>query len=183
MTFTAVVTSHAFPAGLRHILGQLRYQTRPADETIVLCSDTTDLARLKEEFPEAEFLERPDCGDWGHEKRAEGLERATGDWVGFFNDDDRYARDYLARMLAATGPDVDVVYCGWSTYPDCEFRLGSSTSGNFIVRRSLAQTVGWASRRYEADGDFIDALVAADARLARVNQVLYHHNAFPRRAR
>lgn len=175
-TFTAVVTSHARPHCLRRILGNLRYQTRPPDETIVLCSDTPDVARLREEFEDVEFLERPNRDDWGHEKRAEGLERATGTWVGFFNDDDSYVRDYVERMLAATDPDVDAVYCGWSTYPDCDFRLGSSTSGNFIVRRSLAVTVGWTSRRYEADGDFIDALVDAGARTVKVPHVLYFHN-------
>lgn len=174
-TFTAVVVSHARPDKLRHLLGNLRYQTRPADETIVLCSDTPDVTRLREDFPEAEFLERPPAGDWGHSARAEGLDRAACEWVGFFNDDDSYNRRYLELMLNETA-NHDVVYCGWNTYPACTFNLGSSTSGNFIVRRELGQQVGWTSRRYEADGDFIEALNTAGGRVARVDEVLYHHN-------
>jgi GT2 family glycosyltransferase len=176
MTFTAIVTSHANPSGLRTILGCLRYQTEPPDETIVLCSDTPDVLRLREDFPEAQFLERPNLNDWGHAKRAEGLELAEGDWVGFFNDDDSYTPDYIEKMLART-VDADVVYCGWNTHPGCTFNYGSSTSGNYIVRATLGRKVGYTSRRYEADGDFIEALNTAGARVYRVGEVLYHHNA------
>lgn len=182
VTFTAVVVSHAAPDACRSILGQLRYQTRPADETIVLCSDTPDIARLREEFPEAEFLERPNRDDWGHEKRAEGLERATGTFVGFFNDDDGYSRSYIDKMLStAKQHQADVVYCSWNEYPDCHFGLGSSTAGNFIVRTALAQQVGWAGRRYEADGDFIDAVGDRTERIVKVPEPLYTHNTFRRR--
>lgn len=176
VTFTAVVTSHARPDGLRAILGCLRYQTRPADETIVLCSDTPDVARLREDFPDVRFLERRNMNDWGHAKRDEGLWLANMDWVGFFNDDDSYTVDYIETMLAHAG-DNDVVYCGWSTYPDCDFRLGSSTSGNFIVRALVGRAVGWTSRRYEADGDFINALAHATRRIVKVPRTLYFHNA------
>lgn len=182
VTFTAIVVSHANPDGLRRTLGQLRYQTRPPDETLVFCADTPDLARFREEFDDVEFLERPRRNDWGHEDRAEGLDRATGRWTGWFNDDDKHDRTYLERMLGATDPDVDAVYCNWNEFTDCEFRLGSSTAANFIVRTSLARTVGWTSRRYEADGDFIDAFAnAAQGRVAKVTDLLYTHNAFPRR--
>lgn len=181
-TFTAVVTSHASPDACRSILGNLRYMTRSADETIVLVSDTPDVARLREEFPEAEFLERPNRDDWGHEKRAEGLARATGTFVGFLNDDDSYSRGYIEKMLtAARQHHADIVFCAWNEYPDCHFGLGSSTSGNFIVRTSLAQRVGWMSRRYEADGDFINALADATDRIVKVDEQLYTHNSFRRR--
>lgn len=178
MTFTAVVTSHARPDQLRRLLGNLRYQTRPPDETIVLCSDTPDVMRLREDFPDVKFVERDNLNDWGHAKRAEGLWLANMDWVGFFNDDDSYDLGYVEKMLAATA-EADVVYCGWSTYPQCAFRLGSSTSGNFIVRGLVGRAVGWISRRYEADGDFIDALAAATDRIVYVPQVLYTHNRQP----
>jgi glycosyl transferase family 2 len=183
VTVTAVVCSHANPDGLRHILGSLRYQTRPPDETLVYCSDTPDLLRLREDFPEAQFHERPNLDDWGHEKRAEGLDRATSEWVGFFNDDDSYHVSYLERMLAvaaATGGGqtaaADVVYCGWNTYPACTFTYGSSTSGNFLVRTRFAQKVGYPTRRYEADGDFIEMLNNAGAVKYKLEDTIYFHN-------
>lgn len=178
-TFTAVVTSHANEKGLRFVLGQLKYQTRPPDETIVFYSDTPGAARLREHFPEAEFLERPNRDDWGHDKRAEGLLRAASDWVGWFNDDDTYDRTYLEKMLAA-GELGDVVYCGWNTKPDCRFVLGSSTSGNFIVKTATARYAGYPEDRvYETDGLFINRIAAVAPTVVRVSDVLYWHNQQP----
>jgi len=112
--------------------------------------------------------------DWGHEKRAEGLQMATQDYVGFFNDDDSYDLSYLEKMLSI--PDADAVFCSWNTIPDCTFNGASSTSGNFVVRRELAQRIGYTSRRYEADGDFIEAINASGAAVFRINELLYRHN-------
>lgn len=176
MTFTAVVVSHANEPGLRRMLGCLRYQTRPPDEVLVFCSDTRDLARLREDFPEATFSEQPDLADWGHDKRATGLAQAGSEWVGFFNDDDDYDRHYIEQMLAE-GSAADVVFCEWNENPGCEFRLYQSTAGNFIVRSNLGRAVGWAGRDYEADGRFIEALNSARARVVKVADRLYTHNA------
>lgn len=175
-SFTAVVTSHANATGLRHMLGQLRYQTRPPDETLVFCSDTPDVARLREEFPEAEILERPNMDDWGHAKRAEGLERASRRWVGFFNDDDSYHRGYIEAMLnAATIANVGAAWCDWNGKPGCGFALNESTSGNFIVRTDVAREAGYTDRVYEADGLFINK-VAALTTAVKVRDGLYQHN-------
>lgn len=175
MTFTAVVVSHANERGLRTMLGNLLYQTRKPDEIVVVCSDTDDLARLSEDFPGVVFLNAPDRGDWGHEKRAVGLDVASGEWIGWFNDDDSYDVAYLERLLAHE-EDGDAVYCAWNEQPHCEFRKYQSTAGNFVCRTDLARQVGWHGRSYEADGIFIDGLVAAGARVVRVDDVLYHHN-------
>jgi hypothetical protein len=175
VTFTAVVVSHANEPGLRSILGCLRYQTRPPDETIALCSNTR-LPDLREDFPDVTFLAVENQNDWGHEKRATGLAAASCDWVGFFNDDDSYSLDYLERMLAEAA-EADAVFCEWNENPGCDFHIYRSTAGNFIVRAALAKKVGWRSRVYEADGHFIEALNAAGARVVKVPELLYHHNA------
>lgn len=171
MRFTAVVTAHANYDGLQQVLRMLEEQSRPPNEVIVLYSDIPGLSLA--------YQERPNLNDWGHAKRAEGLELATGDWVGFFNDDDSYSPYYIEKMMEAAKGDVDVVYCGWSGKPDCTFNLGSSTSGNFIVRTDFGRWVGWNSRRYEADGDFIEECRAHDVRIRRVDDVLYAHNIQP----
>lgn len=156
------------------MLGNLMYQTRPPDEIIVLVSDPGDLEELKEDFPLVTFHLEENRNDWGHEKRAKGLELANGEWVGFFNDDDSYSEQYLEKMLE--DPDADVVYCSWNTIPSCDFRLGSSTSGNYIVRTELARRVGYSDRHYEADGTFINALRSTARKIVRVSDLLYHHN-------
>lgn len=147
------------------------------EEIICLASDT-DLDPLKKDFPDVLFCHQQNRNDWGHEKRAAGLDLAQGEWVGFFNDDDSYSPEYLSRMLDQT-EGADVVYCAWSTYPNCTFNYGSSTSGNFIVRSDFARGVGWTSRRYEADGDFIESLNEAGARVKRIDDVIYKHNQQP----
>lgn len=178
MTFTAIVVSHENEAGLRKILGNLRYQTRKPDEVLVYAC-CVPLLRLREDFSEAQFFETEHRGDWGHADRATGLAAATGDYVGFFNSDDSYSRWYLETLCAAAEFwNHDVVYCDWNTIPRrCEFRLGSSTSGNFIVSTALAKQVGYpATAVYENDGHFIDALAGAARSVFHWPHVLYDHN-------
>jgi GT2 family glycosyltransferase len=179
VNFTAIVVTHANEQGVRKMLGNLIYQTRQPDEIIVVCTETPGavVARLREDFPGVRFETIDEVGDWGHAKRAHGLALATGDWLGFFNDDDSYEADYLETMLdEAEADDVDVVWCAWNEQPRCAFRKYESTAGNFVVRASLAKQVGWTERCYEADGIFIDGLVAAGARTTKIEETLYHHN-------
>lgn len=176
MSFSAIVVSHANDTGLRKMLGNLIYQTRPPDEIIVLVSDPQDFARLVEDFPQVEFHLEQNRNDWGHDKRAKGLALATEEYLGFFNDDDSYARDYLEKMLA---PGTDVAYCNWEGpgYSGAgSFSIGTSTSGNFIVRTDLADRAGYDSRVYHADGLFIEAVKTLSPSIAKVDETLYFWN-------
>lgn len=179
--FTAIVTSHAFERGLRHMLGNLQYQTSPPDETIVLYSgyDPGVILRLREDFPWVDqWVERDDLQDAGHDKRAHGLGLASREFLGFFNDDDEYKPDYLEKMLGAAEM-ADAVFCRWHT-GDIAFRLGSSTSGNFIVRTELAQAIGYPWRDYCADGHFINAIADGTEAVVHVPEDLYSWNAIKR---
>jgi hypothetical protein len=161
------------------MLGNLMYQHTPPDETLVYVSGVppAEVAELREDFPHARFTQVRNMEDWGHAKRARGLHEAKADVVGFFNDDDEYDDDYTARMLDELQQGADVVFCNWSYSPaGTRFDLGSSTSGNFLVRTKVAKRVGWAGRGYCADGDFINALKEATDRIVRVDDVLYRHN-------
>lgn len=176
MTFTAVVTAHEVPPF--RILGNLIYQTRKPDEIIVFGSDIdpADREALEEGFPYVAFHWVENRNDWGHEKRSQGLDLATGEWIGWFNHDDDYDSTYVEKLLDLAD-EHDVVYCAWNRIPDCVFGGCSSTSGNFIVRVDKAREVGgWQWRDYAADAWFINALVDGGARVARVDETLYFWN-------
>lgn len=180
-SFSAIVTSHDFERGLRHMLGNLMYQSRKPDETIVLYSgyDAASVTKIREDFPHVDlFVERPDFLDHGHDKRAHGIELASKDYLGFFNDDDEYDCEYLEKMLHLAGLGAEAVYCDWFT-GNVGFRLGASTSGNFIVSTALAKEIGYPWRDYCADGHFINE-IAKLTQPAKVKENLYSWNALER---
>lgn len=164
------------------MLCNLANQTRPPDETLVYVSGTIGVEQLQDIFPEVQFFDTDTHNDWGHKNRSDGLAAATSDYLGFFNDDDRYSLDYIEKMMGVAETGADVVYCNWSGVPDCVFALGSSTSGNYIARTSLAQQIGYPTdHRYEADGDLINAIAATTDHIVKTNEMLYTHNALIRR--
>lgn len=179
MKLTAVVTCHERTDRLRNILGCLRYQTRPPDETLVYVSGVgaDELQTLSKEFQDLEFSLQPDLEDWGHDKRRQGLADARGDVIGWFNDDDDYDRDYIQKLLQPIVDGADVAFCNWSHRPEeCVFEANCSTSGNFLVRTTLAREVGWTGRDYAADGDFINGLAERTKLIVYVAENLYSHN-------
>jgi hypothetical protein len=176
MTFTAIVTAHDMDPS--RILGNVMYQTRKADEILCLASDITpiDFKLLQFDFPGVTFVLTENREDWGHEKRAIGVDLAKSDSLGFFNADDSYDIHYIERMMAELEAGADAAYCGWNKIPYCAFALGSSTSGNFIVKTHLARRVGYTDRHYEADGTFIEKLRENANVVAYVDDLLYFHN-------
>jgi hypothetical protein len=180
MTFTAIVTCHRNLPGLRTMLGNLIYQTRKPDEIRVYFSDVlpSELADAIEDFAGhgIVWLRCDDREDWGHEKRARGVAEATGDYLGFFNDDDSYSLDYVERLMSRAELGVDAVWCDWNEIPNCDWALCSSTSGNYVIRAELARQVGYQHRAYEADGLFIEDLKRAGAVAAKVPELPYFHN-------
>jgi len=139
-------------------------------------STEINLTSLRHEFPSVIFHEEPNKEDWGHDKRAKGLDLATSDYVGWFNHDDSYNPDYISEMMRHAEDGNDVVYCGWSGNHTPEFRLASSTSGNYIVRTKVGRDAGYGDRHYEADGTFINRIAALTTFIKFVNRVLYYHN-------
>jgi len=190
MKFTAVVTAH--DEDVANILDNLEQQTQRPDEVLLFWSGNSghrgrplfwdDQIGMIDTDLALRAIKQPNKNDWGHDKRDRGLKLAQGDYIGFFNADDRYAENYIGTMMKAAERDrAGLVYCFWHPMGPCIAALGSSTSGNFIVHRDVAaEAGGWTSRRYEADGDFIEEAVRASQRLGkRVTQVphtLYWHN-------
>jgi hypothetical protein len=153
----------------------LTAQTRKPDEIIVLASNI-DLSRVSKRFPSVRFIREENKSDWGHDKRAKGLDLATSDYVGWFNHDDSYSKTYVEVMMDTVDRGFDVAFCGWNSNSTPEFRSGSSTSGNYIVRTSIGRSAGYLDRHYEADGTFIDRIAAKTSAIKFVPEVLYFHN-------
>lgn len=169
MTFTAVVTSHGTPGPAR-ILDVLAAQTVPPDQTILYLSGQDPA-----EHDGADVRLWPNHRDWGHSKRADGLALATGEWVGWFADDDDYRPDYIETMV---GHDADLVYCDFDNRgrpTAARLESGRITCGAIVARTELARQVGWNGRTYEADWDFVADMIAAGARTHHVARLLHFH--------
>lgn len=170
---TAVITAHRAERELSAMMDWFIVQPFQDVEKIVLVSDMA-----VRDYPN--FYRCPNRDDWGHEKRSLGLFLAKGDYVAFFNTDDEYEDTYLTEMVAATEDGTDLVYCDFYSHlfggiRKSEPRMQAITSGNFLVKRELAQRVGYNHRVYEADGLFIEDIMKAGATHKRVPEVLYTH--------
>ena len=157
------------------MLKSLEGQTRIPDETIALCSDI-DLDGIQESFPSVKLHIEPDRSDWGHEKRAKGLDLATSEYIGWFSQDDSYDKDFILKMTEVAYAGADVVFCGWNKNQSPSFALGQSTSGNYIAKTSYARSAGYTDRHYEADGTFISRLADLRGKIEFLPKVLYFHN-------
>lgn len=174
-TFTAIVTAHADAAGMVRTVDALLAQSRKPDEIIVLASDI-DLEAARKRYTGATFYAEPNLNDWGHDKRAKGLDLATSEYTTWFNHDDSYDKDFILDMMESASNGADVVYCGWSKSATPSFSFGSSTSGNYIAKTSYARRAGYTDRHYEADGTFINRLAALGGTITFLPKVLYFHN-------
>lgn len=170
-----MVTAHADSENLVRTLESLGNQTQKPDEIIALCSEI-DLEGIWQRFPWVRFYEEPNLSDWGHAKRAKGLDLATSEYIAWFNHDDSYSDSFIEEMIRLASGVADVVYCGWSKISNPSFALGQSTSGNYIAKTSYARRAGYSDRHYEADGTFINRLASLGGKIEFLPKVLYFHN-------
>lgn len=160
---------------MERTLNALLAQSRKPDEVIVLASDI-DLEEIRKKHTGVSFYAEPNLNDWGHAKRAKGLDLATKDYIGWFNHDDSYDPHYIAEMMWLAELGSDVVYCGWSENHNPQFRASNSTSGNYIVKVDVARKAGYTDRHYEADGTFIERISAITKSIKFLDGIMYYHN-------
>jgi hypothetical protein len=160
---------------MERTLTALFAQSRKPDEVIVLASDI-DLEEVRKKHTGVTFYAEPNLNDWGHAKRAKGLDLSTCDYIGWFNHDDSYDPHYIAEMMWLAELGSDVVYCGWSKDQTPRFSANSSTSGNYIVKVDVARKAGYTDRHYEADGTFINKIAAVTQSIKLLKGTMYYHN-------
>ncbi len=117
MRFTVVIATYNRSSLLGEALASVDAQTRSADEVIVVADgctdDTSDLVRTK--HPAVLLIEQPNAGL--AVARNTGIARATGDWVCFLDDDDRWHPDKLAeveRVIQGDGAVRAVYHPVWT---------------------------------------------------------------------
>lgn len=174
---TIVVIAHQNEAQLLSCIQAIQNQTQQNKEILVYYSGI-EMDSLADE--NVHFFNQPDRNDWGQEKAAHGLNAARGKYVCFMNIDDEYKNTYLMRMYEkAEAEELDLVYCDFvnkeRTIILGQPKLNIGTRGMFLVRSEFARSVGYNHRDYGADGRFLEELVEAGAKHARLEEVLYIH--------
>lgn len=172
-TVTAIVLGHADAAAISRQVANLRRQERQPDEVIICacCVSSNDLAPC-----DRLVLDRHE-DDTGQRLCDYGLRLASSDYVFFASCDDEYDSRFLKVM---TQYDADIIHCDFFSHLNGKILkstavLGSITRGSFLVRRSVALSVGYNHRTYGGDGLFINDLKAHGATDQRVAEVLYRH--------
>jgi glycosyltransferase involved in cell wall biosynthesis len=104
-------------------------------------------------------------------KRQRLLERATGNYVAFIDDDDWISRDYIRSIMYGIESKPDAVgFMGWITTngkyqtnfkisKDCEYKTTSEGHERFNnhlspVKRSIALQIGYKDMNYGEDYDY-----------------------------
>lgn len=172
MTVSIIITAHKNAEQLENILDQAYSQTRKPDEVIVLASEI-DIEHTRGSL----VILSPNRNDWGHEKRAKGLEEVTSDYFTFWNADDEYEPTFLEEL---TKYDEDLIYCNYHSHlmkrvVKPTLSVGSMTSGNYLMKTDIANKTGYNHRHYEADGKFIEEAMEHIASHRHVDKLLYYH--------
>jgi hypothetical protein len=131
--------------------------------------------------------------DYGHTLRDIGIGMVDTEFVLITNDDNYYCPVFLERVfLAIKERHADIVLCdmihshsnpgGRPQLPYCLFKTGptrlSIDIGCFVARSEWAKTVGFKDKTHDGDASFFEDLLRLrpNARVAKVNQVLFVHN-------
>lgn len=100
MMFSVIVPTHNGADRIRTALDSVREQSFTDYELIVVCDACEDgTAQIAREYG-ANVIE-VSCRRDGLARNA-GLDAATGDWILFLDDDDRFLHEYVFEMLAGT---------------------------------------------------------------------------------
>lgn len=172
MSVSAVVICHQSKDQLINFLDNLKSQTKPPDEVIV-CVCCLELDGIEADI----IIGSPHKDDWGAEKCDQGLKLASMDYIWYCNVDDEPHTGFLERLTRENG---DIIACDFNSHlaglnTAVAPVVGQITRGCFIVRRDVAQQIGYYHRTYEADGLHAKE-IAENGSFKRVEEVLYTHN-------
>jgi len=128
-------------------------------------------------------------GQWGHPNRAmmlNSLGGACDDYVLITNDDNYYVPTFVEDFLKQVRPDIGMIYCNtlhsYMKYNILYTRIKENLidMGSFIVKQSIAKSVGFKHRHLSADGRYAEEC-AEKCRVQRlkviyIDRCLFVHN-------
>jgi glycosyltransferase involved in cell wall biosynthesis len=124
---SAVVITRDRPAKLEGALASLREQTYPNLELVVVDGSEPPVESLvRRHAGDLPVTYRRDDGEGPGAARNVGIGAASGEFVAFLDDDDRWLPEKVERQVAAFGPGIVAVYTGQFAVRDGE-RVGGRT--------------------------------------------------------
>jgi len=166
-----ICVAYKQPDSLRYVMYCFKSQTYQNFEFIVVHDGPDEeMRKVVEAMQDKRFkftCSPKRMNDWGHSNKHIGVKAATGDYIGFTNDDNFYCPKYLEWMLhTVTIPRAAFVYCnmvhshrGWRpqiTLP----RVGEIDSGGWIAKAELVKAVPWEGTDHLADGRYVEKMLS-----------------------
>jgi hypothetical protein len=146
-------------------------------------------------YPQISYIESSvRANDYGHSFRDEGIKLVDTEYLMFTNDDNYYTPKFLEYMIdAVEKKGFDFVLCNFIShynnpgiYIQEDYNVLNAfprknyiDMGAFILRTAFAREIGFKSRAFAADGDFVDELMkrfSGKIKVGKINKVLFVHN-------
>jgi glycosyltransferase involved in cell wall biosynthesis len=115
---SVIIPNYNYAKYVRKAIESVLLQTYSNLEVIVVNNGSTDdsLQVLKEFGEKIELIDQSNLGQSG--ARNSGLRRSTGDLIAFLDADDFWEPTKLEKQIALINEDVQLVYCGISTFDE-----------------------------------------------------------------
>jgi hypothetical protein len=125
--------------------------------------------------------------NWGHQIRADYLQKVTSEYIIITNPDNYYMPVFLEYMLKPFTPGRDIVatfcsamvhsYRNWETQPT-RLARGHLDCGGVLLKTAQAQAVGWKSLEHSADWFFFEDIIKryGAGKFVPVKGTLFVHN-------
>jgi len=130
-------------------------------------------------------------GSWGHPVREYGLMSSESDWIVMSGDDNYYMPVFVEEFTNAilSNNNIGFVHCNlihngfhktmFYQELSSDFEEGSIDMGNVMTKTELSKKIGFKSRSYIADWEFIDSYKKEYEKnyiFYKIHKVLYVHN-------
>jgi len=183
-------TWHRHDRLLNRCVPSVDSQTYPAIEHIVV-SDGPDPELAEHFFPPrvgptlkrwfASLPEHEQDLHWGHLARLHGLELATGELIGYLDDDDAFRPEHCALLAAALADhsEAGFAYSLMASHqPDKMVIIGAGppAAGNIgtpmiLHRREILKQGTWTEASAFEDWDLVNSWLHADIKYVQVDEV------------
>lgn len=199
-SLSIVAVSYKQQKALLSFLASLECQTCSSFNVLILhdgpCEETADVFDRYQQTSDLDLsmtFSAQRHNDWGHSLRRMGLQQADGDYVLITNAYNYYAPrfvEFALRSILENELDMlhfDMIHShdkpalrpvrSYQTFVTAPFAM-SIDMGAFIVRREVAQQVGFRHCFYHADGLYLEDLLKSGMikRIGHLDKVLLVHN-------